>query len=421
MKGGEVELNDKLVKFSSTIENYEKVNPSFAKVKIRIMYEGGNRNRSRFSREVIESMIPTLYNIPVVGEWKENDEDFGSHGGKVEMSDDGIKFIDTTRPYGVVPSDTEITWEKVKEKNGIDEREYLCCTAYLWVGRYPELERIYDNECNQSMEIIVEDGIYSDDGYFDVKKAYFSALCILGEDVEPCFESANVERYSFDKYKAEFNLMLKELKESFEQEEEQQMEDEKNLQIEETQVEEAIENEVVETIEETKEDCELEEIVVESTEEEVVEQEPQMNYEAEYNKLLTEVETYKSTIEILNAQLEENKGSYDLLLAEKEELSQYKEAKENEIRMAKVKAKVEEVVKDFNVQDEEKFNELVNKALNEEIDIETLKFNLFALVGMEKTSMKSNAKEDKPIVKVFQVTEKEIHEPYGALSKYFQK
>ena len=38
------------------------------------------------------------------------------------------------------------------------------------------------------MEIAIEDGEWLDNGVFDIKKARFQALCLLG--VEPCFESA---------------------------------------------------------------------------------------------------------------------------------------------------------------------------------------------------------------------------------------
>jgi hypothetical protein len=206
---------DKALRFEATISDAKPINPQFSKAKARILYTGKNRNNTYFSKEAVEKMLPTLYNIPVVGEYKEKSEDFGTHGGKIEISDEGFKWIETTKPYGVVPSDAEVGWETVTEDDGT-EREYLYCTVYLWTGRYPEaLKVIENNSNNQSMEIAVNEADWNDtEGYYDIKDAIFSALCILGQDVEPCFESANITTYhlSKEKFKEEFMQMIKELK-----------------------------------------------------------------------------------------------------------------------------------------------------------------------------------------------------------------
>jgi hypothetical protein len=99
----------------------------------------------------------SLYNIPIVGEWSEEKGNFLGHGGKIEWDSAGIWFIDTTKPYGVVPSDTAVYWETVKGKTGYreDDKEYLCCDGILWYGRYPEVSKVLEDGSNQSMEIHV--------------------------------------------------------------------------------------------------------------------------------------------------------------------------------------------------------------------------------------------------------------------------
>lgn len=219
---------DKLIRFDVSLENIEKINPLFSKAKINVLYTGNNRNNTYFSKESVESAIPSIFNVPIIGEYLEQKDNFGSHGGKIEITDEGVNFVQTTKPYGVIPESANIYWENITESNG-DINEYLVIDgAYLWTGRYSELDDLLEQAYGQSMEIEVEDGEYETlDGVktFNVKSFVFSALCILGVDkngegeVEPCFESASIVAYSLDKdeFKTEFNQMISELKFSMNQ------------------------------------------------------------------------------------------------------------------------------------------------------------------------------------------------------------
>lgn len=208
---------DKVLRFEAILDsNIEKVNPLFSKVKIKIAYSGANRNNSYISKETFEKAIPTIYNCPIIGEFVESIEDFGSHGGKLEISDKGIKYVHTTRPYGVINDNSEITWEDVLEEDGTINT-YLCATGYLWTGRYDELESIINTSKSQSMEIEVNSGeLKNIDGkqLFAIDDFIFSAFCILGDSTEPCFESSDIVSYSLNKeeFKKEFSIMLGELK-----------------------------------------------------------------------------------------------------------------------------------------------------------------------------------------------------------------
>lgn len=174
----------------------EPINPLITKTVVKIMYAGKNRNGSYISKEVAEKMAASLPNVPIVGEWSEEGGDFLSHGQ--EQLQNG-KIRTSTRPIGVVPSNTKIWWEKYLDNDSI-EREYMCCEAYIWTGRYPETEKIFrDGVNNQSMELDSDTikGTWAQienrgREYFIIEEAIFTALCVLGEDVEPAFEGAAI-------------------------------------------------------------------------------------------------------------------------------------------------------------------------------------------------------------------------------------
>ncbi len=178
--------------------NVVPVNPLISSCDIKVLYHGKNRNKSYITKAVANEMAKSLPNIPIVGEYLEEIGDFGDHGEEMVISSKGVKFIKRTVPFGVVPTDTKIWWEKYMDKDGV-EREYMLCQGYLWTGRYPETNRVLESGNGQSMELNKDfmNGEWAkleneDSEYFIVSEAIFSALCILGENVEPCFEGANI-------------------------------------------------------------------------------------------------------------------------------------------------------------------------------------------------------------------------------------
>ena len=187
-------MDTKILSFNSMVSNYEIVNPEFARVKVYVCYDGKNRNNSYIEKDVLQKMSNTIYGIPMVAEYDEDNNCFKGHGGKLEISDEGIEFIQTTVPYGFVDPKTPVFYEEVMELDGITKHNYLCCYAYLWYKRYPEVESVLRNQENkkigQSMEINVTSYDIDEDGCCIIKDGYFSALAMLG--VEPCFESACV-------------------------------------------------------------------------------------------------------------------------------------------------------------------------------------------------------------------------------------
>lgn len=204
-------MEKKIFKMDSFASNYEVVNPEFAKVKISVCYEGENRNGSIIPRNVLDEMAKTIYGVPVVAEYDSENNCFKGHGGKLEITDDGVDFIQTTVPYGFVDPTTPVFYETITELDGITKHDYLSCYAYLWYKRYPEVESVLKNQDNkkigQSMEVEVEDYSITESGLFEFKKAHFSALALLG--VEPCFESAQAtSKFSIDDSKVIYQQMI---------------------------------------------------------------------------------------------------------------------------------------------------------------------------------------------------------------------
>lgn len=216
MKGGELRVAKKLLDFNASISEVKQINPLFSTCKVRVLYTGKNRNMSIITKDAVTKALPTLAGIPIVGEYSEENKDFKGHGGAISMDD--YKYIHTTKPYGFVPESATYEWEEIRGK------EYLTISGcYLWTGRYEEAYSVIENGKSQSMEIEVTDGRWDEqEEAYQIDNFIFSALCILGDDVEPAFEDASVRAYSLDKdsFKQEFSQMLSELKSSLSQEKE---------------------------------------------------------------------------------------------------------------------------------------------------------------------------------------------------------
>ena len=276
-----------------------EINPLMSSCEIKVLYLGENRNHSYITKEVATDMAKTLRGAPIVGYFKEEVGDFRDHGDRVIMDDEGIKFECMTKPYGFVAPDAKVWFQKFEDTDefgNVETREYLMTTGYLWTGQYEEAKLAVKEGRPQSMELDVEtlDGHWSTNhktgmDFFIINDAIFSKLCILGEDVEPCFEGASVTAPEVsttfskmdDNFKNTLYTMMQDLK--FALEGGKNMDMEQNVVTEEVVEETAIESneEVVET-EETpatefdsvKRDEETVEPVIEEVAETTVEETP---------------------------------------------------------------------------------------------------------------------------------------------------
>ena len=182
--------------------NVQSISPFAKKCEIKVLYLGGNRNGSYITRDVATEMAQTLPGCPIVGYYSEKEEDFRDHGDQVIIDGDGVKFNCLTTPYGFVAPDTKIWFKDFEDEDEFGNkiiRTYLMTEGYLWTEQYEAAKKVLAEGRPQSMELDEKTlkGHWSTDNnrgidFFIINDAIFSKLCILGEDVEPCFEGASV-------------------------------------------------------------------------------------------------------------------------------------------------------------------------------------------------------------------------------------
>lgn len=312
----------------------QKISDLISKYNVRVLYLGENRNGSYFTKEVVDNMINTLGGVPVIGHYDAEKKDFLGHGDlRVIVTEEGE--VETKKvgpvPYGFIPLNPRTWWEKHVDKDSV-EREYLCTEAYLWTGRYDELSILKENKNNQSMELNPETSIgqwtdMESGCWYVFTQAEFIGLCILGQDVEPCFEGAGftsnfaldtsfAEKLSAMKEELQFALNdYKGTEEKDDEEEEVFETDDENEDLEDIEPTE----EELRQIEQEEQELDLEDLNIDSSIDD-----PNEEYYAQIKK------------DFLNSQLElaQIKKDYAKLEAEnanlKKQLKQYEEKELND-------------------------------------------------------------------------------------------
>ena len=381
--------------------NINSINPLVSKCEIKVLYVGENRNRSFISKEVAIEMAQTLPGCPIVGYYIENKEDFGDHGEQIIIDGEGVKFKKLTKPYGFVAPDSKIWFQEFQDTDefgNVTIREYLMTEGYLWTGQYEECQRVIDNGNPQSMELDEKTlkGHWSTNTnkgveFFIINDAMFSKLCILGEDVEPCFEGASVtapdvsSKFSKDdSFIPSLFSMIEQLKTTL-QEGGYIMDGQTTQAVEKTVVTEEVKNTEFQVIEgATEEAAEVEETVVEENfseiKDNVVEtvmdenqdtieefkkaEEDEKSKEKEEDKKTSEdedEETFKcgkddkEKYSLLEEELSELKNQYALLETEVQELRSFKAEVED--------AQKDEMINSFcMLSDEDKADVIENKS-----------------------------------------------------------
>ena len=179
------------------------INPLMSSCQIKVLYIGENRNRSYISKDVAAEMAKTLRGAPIVGYYKKDKQDFADHGEQLIWDDEGIHFNCLTKPYGFVSPDAKVWFQDFEDQDDFGNsitRTYLMTTGYLWSGQFEEAQQVLDQGGKpHSMELDEKslEGHWSTNikqnmEFFIINDAIFSKLCILGDDVEPCFEGSAV-------------------------------------------------------------------------------------------------------------------------------------------------------------------------------------------------------------------------------------
>ena len=280
--------------------------------------------------------------------------------------------------------------------------------GYLWTGQYEECKSVIENGKGQSMELDEEnlDGHWATDSktnmdFFIINDAIFSKLCILGDDVEPCFEGASITApqvsTSFTKmdenFKKTLYTMMQDLKFALK-------EGGKNMDMDidnatEVTTEEEIVTENTEVVEETPTTTVEEETVTENAEEvsteNVVEEETTVEEKTEAPAEVEETVDKVSEEDNENTANEENQ--YSLLKEQFDELNtKYSNLEQEYNNLLSFKNKIDNEQKDkliksfYMLSDEDKQDVIENK---EKYSLEDIEAKLSVICFRKKVNFDS--------------------------------
>lgn len=374
----------------SAIEVISSDDAVFAPAKILIGYCGDNRNYSNISDEVY--MNARIKNIPVVANFISDKNDFGGHDVKIIHTEDGIDFYAATVPFGLVPESAK-QWFTEEMVDGEMKKCYWT-ECLLWKRQYGFEKIAQAKRINHSMEISASEYTERDDGIVQIDKMDFEALCLLGSDVEPCFENSRLELgYALDSEIAEMMEQYKQYCLSNEgvnkmdnenkfTENEQVNEPENVVEPEQTvEPETSAENEFNQT-ENESENTENAENEGTQAETQVDPETESVDYELKYNELVSQ---------------------FDALNEEVESLRKFKADIEAEIR---AKEEAEVFAKFEKLSEIEEFTKL--KETSSEYTIETLEEKCFAIAGKHGINLfakETENTETEPVTKFSVVPE----------------
>lgn len=424
--------------FEMTIFDVVDLNKSFASAKVLIAYTGRNRNYSDIGKQAFIDALPSIKNIPIVGRYDVDKDDFGGHDIKVINKEDGIDIVNATIPFGVVPESAN-QWFETRIVNG-EEKECLFTDVVLWKRQHGYEHIASVGTLGQSMEINIDSYVVDSDGYCIIDKFQFEALTILGDDITPCFENACVQMYSNEivsDFKLQFSEMLREFKElnqssttvtdvTMEVDIDKNnggstmAEEIKNEVVDEV-TETVVEETVDETVENTVEDVE-EEVVEETTDEtteEIVDETVEENKKETSTEEVVEEATEETVVEESNEDYSvlysELKEKYDALENEVVSLREYKQTKESEER----KCAEDALFADYEetIGETEEFKSLKEKA--SEFSLDALKKECLCIVGMYSMTNKTKEINKPDSLKFSLEPEASEDEPYGGLMKKY--
>ena len=396
------------------------INPLMSSCEIKVLYLGENRNHSYITKDVANEMAKSLRGAPIVGYYKEDKEDFADHGEQVIIDGDGVKFKKLTRPYGFVSPDAKVWFQKFEDTDDFGnkiEREYLMTTGYLWTGQYSECQSVIEDGKGQSMELDEQslDGRWETNTkngmeFFIINDATFSKLCILGDDVEPCFEGASVTKpevsASFSKvddtFKKTLYAMMQDLKFALEGGSKMELENEEVI-LETPAEEEEVKTEEVVNEEEVKTEEVVNEEEVETDDapvEEELPQEPDSTEPSEPEEVVEEVVS------------DNNEEEYSLLKSNYEKLqADYSQLKESYDELVEFKNKVEDKDKEelinsfYMLSDEDKKEVIENKSKYSKDEIEA-KLSVICYrkkVNFDSSNLEKNENKEEDVVTTYSV------------------
>lgn len=401
------------IPISFTINShYDVKDTRYLNITIDVLHTGLNFNGSVFNKEVVNENLNSLFNTPILGYVKLNEDgsadDFTAHEYKVVKKDGDYKYVYVGHAYGVVPESCAPRWvEKISSDGKL--REYLQVDALLWT-KFEKAADIFKRDLvkAQSMELDENsiEGIENEDGTFTFTSFKFDGCCILSttdERIQPAMiDSKAVANFSADNIVTEIKDRLSEYYNSVNFNKVLAKEDEvldnevKTSEIVEEIIETPAEEVFTETkVEETPEEI-VPEIVVDAT-----------DYKVEYEKMKIDYDSLKSEFNTY-------KTEYQTKEADVEELRTFKSTKlaaEREVAETELFEKFEKL------NGNPEFETLRENAKTYEI--EALEEKCFSILG--KTTANFSAKQKPITVKVPVETEETKEDPYGGLFDKYKK
>lgn len=414
----------------------ENEDGNLMKVKIVVMHEKKNRNRTSFSMEAIEKAKESIKNVPILAyilrDTEGNVSDFDEHNMEMRLKDskDGFE-IETyyqEKPVGVIPESCNPRYEEI---NGVN---HLVVDGYIWKSYSNGADKIIKSSDSKglSMEIEVLDGNYiEEDDIYDITDFRFLGVTCLGDHIEQGMNgTASISKYSASaNYKKALEDIYKEIY-NLERKEDGTMEEVKieEVVVEETETVEEVTEDVIteevaeETVEENIEEIQeevIEEEIAETIEETVVEDtavEEEVEVANEFSlecfaSILDEVpETLEEVVEKISDRFKALNIELQYANAQIEELAKFKAEKDLEV----LKINVEEIADKFALDMD--LTELKEKVYSNEITLEGFEKELkvlFAEKVLENAKFSKEIKEEP--AKVTVTSHEEERSIYGGL------
>ena len=414
----------------------ENEDGNLMKVKIVVMHEKKNRNRTSFSMEAIEKAKESIKNVPILAyilrDTEGNVSDFDEHNMEMRLKDskDGFE-IETyyqEKPVGVIPESCNPRYEEI---NGVN---HLVVDGYIWKSYSNGADKIIKSSDSKglSMEIEVLDGNYiEEDDVYDITDFRFLGVTCLGDHIEQGMNgTASISKYSASaNYKKALEDIYKEIY-NLERKEGSTMEEVKieEVVVEETETVEEVTEDVIteevaeETVEENIEEIQeevIEEEMTETIEETVVEDtaaEEEVEVANEFSlecfaSILDEVpETLEEVVEKISDRFKALNIELQYANAQIEELAKFKAEKDLEV----LKINVEEIADKFALDMD--LTELKEKVYSNEITLEGFEKELkvlFAEKVLENAKFSKEIKEEP--AKVTVTSHEEERSIYGGV------
>lgn len=344
-------------------------NSGFTACRARVFYTGLNRNGSYMDENFAKILIESASGCPVVGLWDTEKRDFTDHSPS-----------DRKRAYGFIPENPNFAWEKSYDYDGI-ERQYAAFDIVLWTKAFSEANEIITHPLSMELNPDTINGefkVINGEYCFYFTSAEMLGVCVLGYDVEPCFEGARfIDINEANEFKRLFQLDKQQALLAYNNKGETSMEYEEKDEKETAPVEEftQIRNDDIEDIENIEEPTEETQEVAETFEKESEEEkeaapeaEPELDFEAEAQRFAEQVAELEKVNEDFKVKIDE--------LEEKVSELERKNFALEEFKTNKIKEEKEKVLNEYsNVLTEE---EIANININE-FSIESLNDKLAAM------------------------------------------